>query len=342
MRVLIEGENLGDYLAKCHEALRTGIRAQFDTRLHGRGYPGQWRWRPIRTYAELVQRLFPDAPPDLLLVACEFPNNARAFRLRGLAEAKVATAFVLADWWVIDEHHHDAFTELVERNRVHLVLSLFPQPRQRWSASSIANRMAWLPPCFDPALFNDWRMPKRYDVGFLADGTANPNLAFYPERAAIHRSLLSRGDLRYLWAKHPGWRRHSVRHPLVGRNFSRAINSCRIFVTTGGIHRNAQPKMFEALASRTLLMSDEPEGAMTLGFIDGETYVRITPEDVLDKVDYYLARPELCERIAENGYRLAMSRHSCYARALDLRRLVRPNPADPPLVGFTTSGPQAS
>jgi spore maturation protein CgeB len=138
-----------------------------------------------------------------------------------------------------------------------------------------------------------------------------------------------------LWAAHPGWKRHGNGHPLVGRNFSRAMNSCRIFVTTGGIHRNPQPKIFEALASRTLLMSDEPVGAAALGLVDGETYVRITPGDVLDRIDHYLARPELCERIAEAGYRLAMARHSCYARALDLRRLVRRDPADPPIGVFS-------
>ena len=339
MRVLIEGENLAGYLAKCHEALRTGIRAQFDTRIHGRGYPRHWRWPRIRSYADLVRRLCPDAPPDLLLVDCDFPNEPR-FRLRGLADAGVPTAFILADWWGIAEHHHDAFTAFVEEHRVHRVLSLFPQPIQRWAGSPIAHQLVWLPPCFDPSLFNDWRQPKRFDVGFLADGTVHPNLAFYPERAEIHRRLLARRDLRYLWARHPGWNRHSTRHPLVGKNFSRAINSCRIFVTTGGIHRNPQPKIFEALASHALLMSDEPVGAAALGLIDGKTYVRISPEDVEDKIDHYLAHPEHCERIAEAGYRLALARHSCYARALDLRRLVLTDASAPRQGGALAPSPE--
>ena len=282
-----------------------------------------------------MSRLFPDSPPDLLLVDANLSKNPFGFRLHGLADVGVPTAFVFSDWWGIDERHHDSFAEMVMKNRVQTVLSLFPQPQQRWAGSSIEQRIVWLPACFDPAIFNDWRMPKRYDVGFLADGTASPNIPFYPERFEIHQLLLARRDLRYLWSAHPGWCRHSNRHPLVGRNFSRAINSCRIFVTTGGIHRNPQPKIFETMASHSLLMSDEPVGAAALGLVDGDNYVQINPGNVMEKIDHYLSRPELCERIAEQGYQLAMARHSCYTRALELRRVVRREVVNCPLTATT-------
>jgi hypothetical protein len=136
----------------------------------------------------------------------------------------------------------------------------------------------------------------------------------YPERFAIHQKLLGRRDLRYLWARHPGWRDRR-RHPLIGEGFSRAINSCRIFVTTSGIFRNAHAKYVEILASRSLLLADEPIGAERLGLEDGVNYVRISADDVLDKIDYYLAHPAEAELIAEAGYATAFRLHHCYRRA---------------------------
>lgn len=322
MRILIEGKNERDYLAKCHEAFRTGLRAQFGAHCYGRGYPGYTPF--VRSFQGMINHCFAGAEPDLVI---SFSFNARelskGIRYKGIELLAAYRAIYLCDFWSEAADQFNEYVDFILRHKIDFVLSFFPQPLTMWKDSALGPRLRYIPPTFDPAIFNDWLMPKQFDVGFLAAGTAERS-DFYPERHSIHQRLLKESRLKYLWSSHPGWQPHKKEHPLVGRNFSKAINSCRIFITTGGIYRNPQPKIFEALASKTLLMSDEPVGADFLGLEDGVNYVKITEETVMDKIDYYLSRPELCDSIAESGYRLAMRRHSCFARAMDLYDALKP------------------
>jgi spore maturation protein CgeB len=134
--------------------------------------------------------------------------------------------------------------------------------------------------------------------------------------------LLQKTGIRYLWAEHPGFQIFKETHPLVGENFSRAMNSCRIFVTTGSQYRNPHAKYVESMASRTMLLADEPLGAAELRLENGVNYVKMTEETIFDLLDYYLSRPRLCEEIAEQGYRTALKHHTCHARALDFERII--------------------
>jgi hypothetical protein len=319
MRILIEGKNHKNYLAKCHEAFRTGLRATFDTRLFGKGYPGYWPF--MKTYAQIIKKTFQDSQPDLLIAHSHFPSDPKGFKYEGISEVKAIKTFILGDYWEVSGHYKQQFIEYVNQNKIDFILSYYIQPMEIWKGTSIADRFIYLPPTFDPVIFNDWHISKQYDVGFLAAGTTNYT-DFYPERFAIHQMLLKKTGIRYLWSEHPGWKERKS-HPLIGVNFSKAINSCKIFITTGGIYKNAQPKIFEALASKVLLMSDEPLGSKEIGLQDGFNYVKISENDVMSKVDYYLTHPDQCEEIAEAGYQLALRKHSCYVRAIDFYKQIR-------------------
>jgi hypothetical protein len=316
MRILIEGRNLSGYLAKCHEAFRTGLRATFDARCFGEGYPG---FDPdIKTYSQMLKHVFPDGEPDVIILG-RYEANTPAYE--GLADVAPIKGLILSDYWVIRDEHFDEFVQLIERNRIDFILSYFPQPGEIWGQTSIQDRFIYFPVSFDPAIFKDWKVPRTHDVGFLAYGTAFYS-PFYPERYRIHTKLLENRRIRYLWAEHPGFEIFKEDHPLVGENFSRAMNSCRIFITTGSQYRNPHAKYVESIASKTTLLADEPLGAEGLRLKDGVNYVRMTEETIFDLLDYYLPRQELCEQIAEQGYRTAMQYHTCYARARDFEKIM--------------------
>lgn len=320
MRILIVGECLDRYLAKCHEAFRTGIRRTFDTRVFGTGYPG---FNPdLLSYQDIVRHVFPDQRPDLIIT--DFDIALPEFKLPyvGLHETGIPSAIYFGDYWGVTEGHIPEFQDFIDRSGISIVISYFPQPL-RIFPPSLAAKLVWVPACVDPALFNEWGAEKEYDVGFLAAGSTEYT-NFYPERFAIHRALRRQNHLKYLWAEHPGWERHPAEHPMVGAGFSKKINACRIFITTGGRYRNLHAKYFEILASKSVLFADYAEGAEEMHFQDGENYVRIEAHNILDKIDYYLARPDELSRIAEAGYLTAMKYHSCYARALDFRAAVVP------------------
>ncbi len=315
MRILIEGQNEQNYLAKCHEAFRTGLRGMFDARCFGKGYPRYSRF--IKTFQQIQSRIFPDIAPDIVLINTWNPQ----FLERGCGylhpeKLTAPKAVFLCDYWSEAGKQLEEYIDFITTNDINFILSFFPQPLSLWRDTPLGERLIYMPPTFDPAIFNDWNVPNKYDVGFLAAGTAEKS-DFYPERHIIHKAILRRADLRYLWAPHPGWKEHKQAHPYVGKHFSEAISSCKIFITSGGIYRNAQPKIFEALASKVLLMSDEPVGAELIGLQAGVHYVKISKDDVLENIDYYLAHPSESTAIADAGYRWAMRRHSCYSRALD-------------------------
>jgi len=322
MRILFVGENLADYLAKCHEALRTGLRQAYPVQFFGKGYAGYRE--DIGDYAEILKYTCAENRPDVLLTDFNLSPNPQewSFPFAGLEKVDGLKAIVLGDYWNVSEGARAEFLTFLEEYDIRMVLCYFPGAVRAFSGTRLAERFFLLLPCFDPQIFNDWGVQKQYDVGFLAAGTTEYS-DFYPERYAIHQKLRSRTDIRYLWAAHPGWQRRSEAHPLVGEGFSRAINSCRLFVTTAGKYAHPNPKYMEIMASRAVLLAETPDGADLVGLQDGVNYVSVTPDNVLEKVDEYLGRPQRCEEIARAGFALAMQRHSAYVRALEFGRIAQ-------------------
>lgn len=321
MRILFEARCAKNYLAKCHEAFRTGLRRTFDTRMYGIGYDGYDL--NIKNYSEIMSKTFESEKPDLIIASFESEYNLAKikFNYDGMDKIDVPKAIILSDYWRIAKNYKYDFEKAVNDNNIDIIISLFPQPLKIWEDTSIKNKFVYLPFTFDPEIFNDWNAEKVYDVGFLAAGTCEYT-DFYPERYNIHHKLLNDNSIKYLWAQHPGWNSFDNKHPLVGKNFSQLINSCKIFVTTGGKYHNAQPKIMEALASKTLVMSDRVLGEEIIGLEDGLNYVLINEDNVIDKIHYYLNNPKLIEEISENGYRLVFNNHSCYSRANEFYQMI--------------------
>lgn len=326
MRILFEADSAVNDIAHWHEAFRKGLRSMFDTRMFGKGYEG---YNPaLQTYAEIINCVFPDSGVDVLLLdPALLGRRVEDLRLKyaGAADVKVPKAFIITDFWNITEHYPDQLPGWLDKHQIAVVLSQYPGLIERYAQSSIANRFVYLPSCVDPQVFNDWKCDELFDVGFLGVGVTSPN-SFYPERFRIHEKLerfARMNNLRYLSAPHPGQTIPSPSHPLVGRNFSMKLNSCRMFIVTGGVYHLPFAKYMEALASHTLLLATEPLWENVIHLKNGLNYVRITEEDVLEKVEYYLRHREEAERIAENGYDTAMRYHTCYTRAYEVNQRLK-------------------
>jgi hypothetical protein len=177
-----------------------------------------------------------------------------------------------------------------------------------------------LPRAMDPALFRDYGLLKEYDVTLLG-ATSD----FYPLRRYFHETLKGQKGIRYYNNAHPGYHYcppEGGQGLLVGENYARAINRSRIFLSCTGKYRIPFIKLYEVLACNTLLMCDRPSGAGELGLVDGETYVEVDRVNFLEKIHYYLKRPDDLRRIAQNGSRLFLERHTVDIRARELKTLV--------------------
>jgi len=313
MNILIIGENWKDYIAKCHDAWQEGLRRTFCVKQYGKGFDNYSFFS--NNYRDIVKKTFRDEHIDLVILEANMHNFT--FPIRGVKDINTNKAILLCDYWSEAYSHEDKFFRFIQEYNIDYILSYFKQPVDKYQdkvKQGILKGIFWMPPTFNPEIFNDWKMEKKYDVGFLAAGTTKPNLNFYPERYNIHNQLLN-ADLKYLYAKHPGWENFKKEHDLIGKNFSAKINSCKIFVTTGGIYNNFQPKYMEILASKSCLFATEPYDVESTGLIDGVNYVKITPDNVIGKIFELLDNPNEIERIANNGYNLAVEKYSCIALA---------------------------
>jgi hypothetical protein len=328
MNILLFGNNYEKYIAKCHEAWREGFRQILNAKSYGKGYPD---YDSHDDYRSIINKTFPDGQIDLVAFYLERTKYTRKLIIPKyfLHNPEIKKATFLCDYWSEAYAHERSFMRLIRKSKINYILSFFKQPVDKYKEKldlfgDNFIDIIWFPPSFNPRIFTDWKLEKKYDVGFLAAGTTSPNLKYYPERYHIHQQLL-KTNLKYLYAKHPGWGDNgngifNNPHELVGENFSRLINSCMIFVTTGGKYKTFNPKYMEILASKSCLFATEPYDVESTGLIDGVNYVKINADDAVDKIYEYLNKPEEIERIAENGYQLAMNRYSCFALTENFRK----------------------
>lgn len=318
MKALILGSNLEDYYAKVHESFRNGLKTLFDVRSFGEGYEG---YDPLlKDINEIIHHIFGDEEIDYLFMYydyfCVDRGQGARFGFTGdISRLRCKKIAFLEDFWSEAEYNREQYFNAINESKVDYVLTLFRAPFYLWSEYDICKKLVWRPVCFDPATFNDWGDEKIYDVGNLNAGMFKDN-RFYHERYMFHQKLLEMNDIKYYYAQHPGDGMRPKDAELIGKNFSRAINKCKIFVTSGNMkYRNLAPKYVEIMASGSMLMANEPLDAEELGLIDGVNYVVVDENNIQEKVRYYLSHAKERIAIAKRGYELAMERYTCYASA---------------------------
>jgi len=315
MKILIEGGNYENYFAKVHEACKTGLRSVFNARCYGEGYP--FFYSDITSFVDMKYVLFGDEDIDLILLTdCWNPKKLEeGIRYCDLEKLDCKKAIMLCDFWSEADCQKEKYIRFIKQNNIDYIFTYFRAPFYLWKNLEIHSKLIWYPPCFDPRIFNDWHYEKIYDVGNLNAGIFAEN-PFYPERFQIHKKLLKMKNIKYYYAKHPGVGILPSGTPLIGKSFSEAINRCKIFITTGSLmYRNFTPKYIEAMASKACLFANEPLDAELIGLIDGVNYVKITENDIEDKIRYYLDNEDERISIAEKGHQLVMNKYSCYKQA---------------------------
>ena len=87
-------------------------------------------------------------------------------------------------------------------------------------------------------------------------------------------------------------------------------------------------RVFEVLASRGFLLTDDMED-ISRNFIvskELETYKNV--DDLLDKTEFYLKNPEIAQKIATIGYADVLKSHSYTARVRKIIELIKKENSD--------------
>ncbi|HUW44770.1 MAG TPA: glycosyltransferase [Dehalococcoidia bacterium] len=189
---------------------------------------------------------------------------------------------------------------------------------------SLNPRVYFLPWSVDPDKFKP--LEKTIDAAFL--GRKGP---VYPLRNRLWRELpqfCGERRLRLLMREPPkleSFKRKISDYKgdsryIVGEDYEKTLGQTRMLLFGSSRYRYAIQKYTEGASTGCLVMADEPSDAAALGLVDGETYVTITATNWKHKLDYYLGHPSEAERIAGNGRRLILERHTHRHRAEEFLR----------------------
>jgi 2-polyprenyl-3-methyl-5-hydroxy-6-metoxy-1,4-benzoquinol methylase len=159
------------------------------------------------------------------------------------------------------------------------------------------DRVSWLPLACDPGVHQKHEVGKRYDVVFVGNIFPGP-----------------RGDLL-------GLIQRRYRNSFIGQCYfdemARTYSAARI-VFNRSIGSDINMRVFEAVACGSMLMTNDlSENGMAELFRDGVHLATYRdPEDLLDKLAFYLEREAIRERIAAAGRAEAIAKHT-YAHRME-------------------------
>jgi len=204
-------------------------------------------------------------------------------------------------WWAIDTHMDFAWS-LEKARGFDFVFAAQRDGAARLRGEGIATA-GWLPLGCDPELHRRHDVAKRFVVAFVGNVFPGPR-----------EDLLERIDGRFP-------------NSFVGRAYfeemARAYSAARV-VFNRSVANDVNMRVFEALACGSLLLTNDlGDNGQDELFQDGVHLATYRgPEDLLDKIDYYLRREEIRERIAEAGRSEALGKHTYRQRMEGLLREV--------------------
>lgn len=159
---------------------------------------------------------------------------------------------------------------------------------------------------------------KRVDVSFIGSHEYN----IYPIRSEVWNELqwVSKG---YGCVLSPSPRGKTYSRKVddlkdkyyVGDRYIKLLNQTKIMIFDSSIYRYPVQKYFESMASACLVLSDEPSTAKELGFVDGETYIKISTGDWKQKLKECLTDYDSFKHVARNGLRNIVLNHCHEIRA---------------------------
>jgi hypothetical protein len=98
----------------------------------------------------------------------------------------------------------------------------------------------------------------------------------------------------------------------VGNEYADLIHSyfCSLTCSMSDQYNYAVTKYIEIPATGCLLIATECPDVVKYGFVDGVNYVKITMENVFERIDHVLAHPGEYDQIRRNGMELVRSKYS--------------------------------
>lgn len=203
-------------------------------------------------------------------------------------------------WWAIDTHLD--LDRCIAQSRTADLTFAAQRPGAEAFRRAGHARAVWLPLACDPAIHRPHEVPKKYDACFVGHLFPGP-----------------RGELVELLRR--GFPNHFVGRAYF-EDMARVYSESRVAFNRS-IRDDLNMRVFEALACGPLLLTNvlSPESGQDELFRDSVHFATFRdPEELLDKLRFYLARPEPREKIAHAGYEEVVARHTYRHRMGEILR----------------------
>lgn len=268
-------------------------------------------WRQSGNIHNILNQI-PTRRPDFILIQNDI-GETRFPLIDGLANLDIPVGLFIEDVHRFVEERR----RYIEENNIRYLFSI-PAERFRMVYPQYIDRFRWFPHHVNTTIFKDYRMPKNIDM--LLMGAFN---SYYPLRMKVF--YYYQNDPRFVCHGHPGYRQYSnseKSHLMVRGNYSKKLNSAKIFFTCPSLLQYPVMKYYEALASKTLLLASTFKELEDLGFIPGQHFVPVNETDFHEKAEYYLKHEEERNYISEQGYQFVRENHSTEQRAKQLVQVI--------------------
>jgi tetratricopeptide (TPR) repeat protein len=289
MRILLLGSN---YFQKALrdlgvEAVWAGDDPDCDLRLPGPDFdlPG------------LLSRL--DFKPEVLVLTDDLGRRVLPSGLDriGILKAYYAVDGPINDYW---QRHLATLFDLVLADQ---------KTTTRRLAEVAPGRTHWLPVAVDTALYQGPAETRRYDISFV--GTVNENVR--PKRSRILKLLSRRYSTKIAGDREGGWV-SSAEAATIYRQSGMVLNE--------NLFSGVTTRMFEVMASGGMLLTEAGQDGLSDLFEIGRDLEVFSPEDLYQKIDHYLAHPDLRRRMAAGGREKVLDSHDIRNRAGRLLELL--------------------
>lgn len=173
-------------------------------------------------------------------------------------------------------------------------------------------KVDWLPLACDPDIHGKRTLDEVWDIGFV--GRLNSEVR--ANRLQLLNDRYRVNDYKLFYPK---------------EKIAKIYSQSRI-VFNSSINGDLNMRVFEGLASGTLVVTDRIENGQSELFKNGIHFVEYTnDQELIDILDYYLEHADERERIAQAGHDLAISEHTYVCRCQAILETIFSN--DPPILG---------
>jgi hypothetical protein len=209
--------------------------------------------------------------------------------------------------------------QIAKRQHWDIVFHRFRYPIMEWFPElAKMSKLVWLPHCIDVDMFKDRNIDKKYDVlmaGWHFD-------EYYPYRHKAHELLKDMDYYTEIERPPEIGHKDNSRWPVAG-DFSTVLNQSKICITDGLKHNYVILKYYEMAASNTCIFSNWFDELADVGFKPNENMVVMNFDDLNGQIRWWLEHDKEREKIAENAYKLVMSRHTADIRAKEILEAIK-------------------